>query len=1138
MKAETMRKLAVALLSVAFLGAPGLKGVAAAQTPVTRIVYEKCQAGSSDVFCSIGLAVDGSDTLIANGFGPRWSPDGSRIAFTGSTDPSAPYSWDSIPEVLVLNLADGSITNLTDPATGWGPVWSPDGGKIAFLSGRDGAVELYVMEASGANPTRVTQDVGFTGTFGWSPDGGRLAFASDRDGMPELYVTDADGSNLTRLTNDVGFRGPFVWPPDGNRIAFDCLGEGGSDICAINGDGTNFVRLVSGSANDSGAVFSPVDGRIAFVTDRFGTGSEIAVMDADGAVTRVAAGTGGVQPAWSPDGQRLIFTSTIPFIYTGICYFGSGAHNADDFCVPVSGTYLVNADGTGLTALASASAPDWFRPLAGQPVAAFTSDCNAPTCDFDAAGSFDPDGTIATYLWQFGDGTSDSGPTSHHVYATGDPHSVTLTVTDDSGATGIVRKPVPANIAPVATFTVDCTGPTCTFDASGSSDPDGTIASYVWSFGDGVVIGAGATVTHGYATGTFSAGLIVADNGGAVGTALRTLSAVNAPPMATFTVACTGPTCTFDGSGSSDPDGTIASYTWDLGDGQIRSGYGAHLNYTYHTGTFSPSLIVADNSGATSTAVQTLSVVNAPPVATFTSTCNGLTCTFDGSGSSDPDGTITRYVWSFGDGAWAYSGGGAGLGAIRSHTFAVAGTYTVTLYVTADVNEGSQSQAVTVGAANAPPLASFTLACSGLTCSFNASGSSDPDGTIASYAWSFGDGASGSGPTASRTYAGGGSYTVTLTVTDNGNAASQTTHVVTVTAPNAPPVASFTSACSGLTCSFNASGSSDPDGTVASYAWSFGDGASGSGPTVSRTYAAGGTYTVTLTVTDNAGAASQTAHVVTVNAPPVASFTSTCSGLTCSFNASGSSDPDGTIASYAWSFGDGTSGSGVTVSHTFAAGGTYTVTLIVTDNAAVTGQTTSTVTVNAPPVASFTSACSGLTCSFNASGSSDPDGTIASYAWSFGDGTSGSGVTVSHTFAAGGTYTVTLTVTDNAAATGTQAQSVTVAPPEMHVGDLDRASTSQQSSWTATVTITVHNSSHGPLANAAVSGAWNGGSTGSCTTNASGQCAVSRSGISKNTGSVSFTVTNVALAVFVYKPASNHDPDGDSNGTTISVIKP
>jgi PKD repeat protein len=217
------------------------------------------------------------------------------------------------------------------------------------------------------------------------------------------------------------------------------------------------------------------------------------------------------------------------------------------------------------------------------------------------------------------------------------------------------------------------------------------------------------------------------------------------------------------------------------------------------------------------------------------------------------------------------------------------------------------------------------------------------------------------------------------------------------------------------------------------------------------------------------------------------------------------------------------------------------VILTVTDNGNAASETTHVVTVNATntsPVASFTSACSGLTCSFNASGSSDPDGTIASYAWSFGDGTTGSGVTAGHTYAAGGTYTVTLTVTDNRAATSTQAQGVTVAPPDMHVGDLDRSSTNQQNSWTATVTITVHTGSHGPLANAAVSGAWNGGSTASCTTNASGQCAVSRTGIPRSTGSVSFTVTNVALGIYVYKPASNHDPDGDSDGTTISLIKP
>jgi PKD repeat protein len=437
---------------------------------------------------------------------------------------------------------------------------------------------------------------------------------------------------------------------------------------------------------------------------------------------------------------------------------------------------------------------------------------------------------------------------------------------------------------------------------------------------------------------------------------------------------------------------------------------------------------------------------------------------------------------------------------------------------------------------NVPPVASSTSTCSGLTCSFNATGSSDPDGTIASYSWTFGDAAAGSGVTATHTYAAGGTYTVTLNVTDDGGKTSQTVSVIKV---NAPPVASFTFYCSGLMRCFDAHGSRDPDGTIVSYAWSFGDGTTGSGVMAHHTYAAGGTYTVTLIVTDDGGATSQTVGIFNVNAPPVAAFTSTCIGLTCSFDAGGSSDPDGPIASYAWSFGDGTTGSGVAANRTYSQSGTFMVILIVTDNAAATSQTTGILNVrNAPPVASYTFACSGLTCSFNASGSSDPGGTIASYAWYFGDATTGSGVTPTHTYVAGGTYAVILIVTDNSGATNTHFQIVTVVvPPDMHVGDLDRASTSQSTKWTAIVTMTVHDSNHGPVANAAVSGYWNNGSTGSCTTNASGQCTVSRSGILNTKTSVSFTVANVARATLVYRPAENHDPDSDSNGTTVTVTR-
>lgn len=271
-------------------------------------------------------------------------------------------------------------------------------------------------------------------------------------------------------------------------------------------------------------------------------------------------------------------------------------------------------------------------------------------------------------------------------------------------------------------------------------------------------------------------------------------------------------------------------------------------------------------------------------------------------------------------------------------------------------NHPAQLVVTSQPAANQPPVASFTNppSCTNLMCNFDGSGSSDPDGTIASYDWNFGDGSThGTGATPSHTYAANGTYTVTLTVTDNGGATNAVSHNVTVAA-NVAPTASFTSSCTNLACTFNGSGSSDPDGSISSYDWNWGDGTThGTGVTPSHTYAAAGTYPVTLTVTDNQGATGAVSNNVTVtaaNVPPTAAFTSSCTFLVCNFNGSTSSDPDGTISSYSWNFGDGSAlGTGATPSHTYAAAGTYTVTLTVTDNQGATGSVPHDVTVAAAP---------------------------------------------------------------------------------------------------------------------------------------------------------------------------------------------
>jgi PKD repeat protein len=171
---------------------------------------------------------------------------------------------------------------------------------------------------------------------------------------------------------------------------------------------------------------------------------------------------------------------------------------------------------------------------------------------------------------------------------------------------------------------------------------------------------------------------------------------------------------------------------------------------------------------------------------------------------------------------------------------------------------------------------------------------------------------------------------------------------------NIGPTAAFTSSSTSLAVTFNGTSSSDADGTIVSYAWNFGDGATGTGATVTHTYPSAGTYSVTLTVTDNMGAtnaatASRSVTTNTTNTAPSASFTATANDLLVTVNGAGSTDPGGAVTAYTWNWGDGTANSsGVSASHTYATAGVKTITLTVSDAGGLTGATTRTVTAVNP----------------------------------------------------------------------------------------------------------------------------------------------------------------------------------------------
>jgi hypothetical protein len=159
----------------------------------------------------------------------------------------------------------------------------------------------------------------------------------------------------------------------------------------------------------------------------------------------------------------------------------------------------------------------------------------------------------------------------------------------------------------------------------------------------------------------------------------------------------------------------------------------------------------------------------------------------------------------------------------------------------------------------------------GVAVAFDGSGSFDADGTIASWSWDFGDGVDGSGETPSHAYTMNGIFDVTLVVQDSNGLIDAVQTTATIGTGNVPPTADANgpyAAETGAAITFDGSDSSDPEGAIASYAWDFGDSASGSGETTTHTYATEALFSVTLTVTDAAGATDSVNTGATITAPP------------------------------------------------------------------------------------------------------------------------------------------------------------------------------------------------------------------------------------------------------------------------------
>ncbi|MEW5939188.1 MAG: DPP IV N-terminal domain-containing protein [Chloroflexota bacterium] len=206
----------------------------------------------------------------------------------------------------------------------------PPSGRILFISDRDGNRNLYVMDASGANLTRLTNGNSDDDQPRWSPDGSRVAFASTVNDNTDIYVVNADGTNLTRLTDDPAKDSAPSWSPDGQWLAFESFRDGNFEIYVISVNGGEARRLTNDPAGDSNPQWSPVDNRIAFVSSTQTGNSDIILINADGAGLTALTNDPppSSDPAWSPDGRQIAYRSSFPGDTKQIWVIGSDGSNA------------------------------------------------------------------------------------------------------------------------------------------------------------------------------------------------------------------------------------------------------------------------------------------------------------------------------------------------------------------------------------------------------------------------------------------------------------------------------------------------------------------------------------------------------------------------------------------------------------------------------------------------------------------------------------------------------------------------------------------------------------------------------------------------------------------------------------------
>jgi PKD repeat protein len=690
--------------------------------------------------------------------------------------------------------------------------------------------------------------------------------------------------------------------------------------------------------------------------------------------------------------------------------FGDNAGTSNDF----EPFYLYNEDGIYTVTLETTNAcgTDVFTQtvtISNPPANAAFSANTTFGCAPETVSFFDESSENATaWLWTFEGGdpvtSSDQNPTV--VYDNVGTFNVTLEVSNASGSVSTTTvNYITIDSSPVANFTSSVTDLMVDFNNTSTN-----ANSYAWDFGDNAGTSMDENPSYTYAAdGTYSVILSATNDCGTITSTQEVVIAT--PPTAGFTANTTAGCAPMTVQFTNQSSENATSYNWSFSGGDPATSTEQNPTVVYNNeGTFDVTLMVSNGTGDDTFTETSYLLIDDVPMVDFMSLANDQTVEFTNATSN-----ATSYTWDFGDNT------GTSIEENPTYTYAADGTYSVILTAT---NACGQSMTTISVSVSTLPQASFnanlTTGCAPMTVQFMDMSSAN----TTSWAWSFpgGNPSSSTEQNPAVVYDMAGSYDVTLTATNGSgvNVFTQTAYIIV----NNVPTADFSQSSNNAVATFT-----NTSIGATSFAWDFGDNTGTSAdenPTY--TYVNDGTYTVTLTATNDCGSVTST-EMVTIVTPPNPDFSANtqtgCAGDMIQFTDSSSDNTTG----WNWTFEGGTPATSTeqNPSVTYSTPGTYSVTLEVSNSAGMNSiSELNYITISGLPTGDFSTSVNNDQADFT-----NTVNGATSYTWDFGDnmGTSMDANPI-YTYPNDGTYTVTMMAT-NQCGTITTTQEVPIVTPPM-----------------------------------------------------------------------------------------------------------